>query len=120
MRKIFGREPSLIIGFVGAVVAVFVGAELPGISAGAGVAITAAVTAAITAWATRPVAPGLYAGAVVAVAAVLAEYHIDISDKLLAAISGLVMAGFALFGVRPQVTPEEDPAPTTPANGSIR
>lgn len=118
--KIFGREPSLIIGFVGAVVAVLVGAHLPGLSAGAGVAVTALVSAAVTAWATRPVAPSLYVGVVVAVAAVLAEYNLPISDTLLTAISGLVMAAFALFGVRPQVTPAADRAPIAPANGQVR
>ena len=118
--KIFGREPALIIGFVGAVVAVLVGAHLPGLSAGAGVAITAALTAIITAATTRPVGPSLYVGAVVAVAAVLAEYNIHISDTLLGAISGLVMAAFALFGIRPQVTPKADPAPTAPTTGQVR
>lgn len=118
--KIFGREPALIIGFVGAVVAVLVGVGLPGVDAGWGVAVTAAVTAIITAITTRPVGPSLYVGAVVAVAAVLAEYNIVISDKLLAALGGLVMAAFALFGIRPQVTPAADRAPIAPANGEVR
>jgi hypothetical protein len=118
--KIFGREPALIIGFVGAVVAVLVGANVPGLSAGAGVALTALVTAAITAWTTRPVAPGLYVGVVVAVAALLAEYNLAVSDTLLSAIGGLIIAGFALFGVRAQVTPAADRAPIAPANGQVR
>jgi hypothetical protein len=118
--KIFGKEPSLIIGFVGAVVAVLVGAHLPGLSAGAGIAITAALTAIITAITTRPIGPSLYVGAVVAVAAVLAQYNLTISDDLLGAISGLVMAAFALFGIRPQVTPASNPQPIAPATGAVR
>lgn len=118
--KIFGKEPALIIGFVGAVMAVLVGANVPGLSAGAGVAITAAVAAIITAFTTRPVGPSLYVGAVVAVAAVLAEYNLPISDNLLAALGGVVMAGFALFGIRPQVTPAADMAPIAPSTGQIR
>jgi hypothetical protein len=118
--KIFGREPTLIIGFVTAVVATLLGFKLPWLSAGAAVAIVAALGALITAATTRPVAPSLFVGAFVAVAAVLAEYHYHLSDGLIAGASGLILAGFALFGVRPQVTPKADPTPIAPATGNIR
>ena len=117
---VFGREPALVIGFIAAVVAVLAGMNLPWLSAGAAVAITAAIAAIITAWATRPVAPALYVGTVVAVAAVLAQYQVHVSDVLISAIGGLVLAAFALFGVRPQVTPAGDPAPISPSQGAIR
>jgi hypothetical protein len=103
--KILGREPALIIGFVAAVMAVLAGLNLPGLSAGASVAIVAAIGALITALTTRPVAPSLFVGAFVAVAAVLAEYHYHLSDGLISGASGLILAAFALFAVRPQVTP---------------
>jgi hypothetical protein len=118
--KIFGREPALIVGFLAAVVAVLVGLNLTWISAGAGVAIVAALGAIITAVTTRPVAPSLFVGAFVAVAALLSEYHYHLSDGLISGASGLILAAFALFGVRPQVTPAADQAPTTPAAGQVR
>lgn len=118
--KIFGREPALIVGFVAAVVAVLAGLNLDWLSAGASVAIVAAVGAIITAATTRPVAPALFVGAFVAVAAVVAEYNYHLSDGLIAGAGGLILAAFALFGVRPQVTPAADPAPTVPSSGEVR
>lgn len=118
--KILGREPALIIGVIGAGVAVLVGLKLPGLSAGAGVAVVALLTAAITAATTRPVGPSLYVGVVVAGAALLAQYGIHLSDELVANLGGFIMAAFALFGVRPQVTPTASPVPIAPATGNIR
>jgi hypothetical protein len=118
--KIFGKEPTLIVGFVAAVVAVVVGLNVSWLSAGAGVAVVAAIGAIITAATTRPVAPALYVGAFVAVAALLAEYNYHLSDGLIAGVGSAIMAAFALFGVRPQVTPTASPVPIAPANGSIR
>lgn len=118
--KIFGREPALIVGFIAAVVAVLLGLNLSWLSAGASVAIVAAVGAIITAATTRPVAPSLFVGAFVAVAAVLAQYHYHLSDGLISGVSGLILAAFALFGVRPQVTPAADQAATAPAQGAVR
>ncbi len=108
--KLFGREPSLIIGFTGAVVAVLVGLNLSWLTAGAGVAVVALLTALVTAVTTRPVAPALYVGVVVAVAAVLSEYNFHLSEDLIAGVGGVVMASFALFGVRPQVAPKAEVA----------
>lgn len=118
--KIFGREPALIVGFIAAVVAVLVGLNLSWLSAGAGVAVVAAVGAIITAATTRPVAPALYVGAFVAVAALLAQYNYHLSDGLISGVGGAIMAAFALFGVRPQVTPAADQAAIAPAAGSVR
>jgi hypothetical protein len=78
--RIFGREPALIIGFIGAVI-------------------------------TRPVAPALFVAALVAVVALFLEYGVDVPDSLVAGLSGLILAGFSLFGIRPQVTPNVDPRP---------
>ncbi|MFC4146625.1 hypothetical protein ACFO0M_10190 [Micromonospora mangrovi] len=108
--KIFGREPALVIGAIGSLITVLAALGVPGLSAGAAAAITALVTAGVTAWATRPVAPALYVGAVAAAASLLAEYGFHVSDGTVAAIGGAVVAGFALFGIRPQVTPRSDPA----------
>ncbi|WP_326564567.1 hypothetical protein [Micromonospora peucetia] len=107
--KIFGREPALVIGAIGSLLTVLAALNVPGLSAGQAAAVTALVAAGITAWATRPVAPALYVGAVAAGAVLLAEYGFHVSDGTVAAIGGAVVAGFALFGVRPQVTPAADP-----------
>lgn len=103
--RIFGREPALVIGAIGSLLTVLAALNLPGLSAGAAAAITALITAGITAWTTRPVAPALYVGVVAAGAALIAEYGYQVSDQVVAALSGAVLAGFALFGVRPQVEP---------------
>lgn len=105
--RIFGREPALIIGFIGAVVAVLVGLNLPWLSAGAAVAVVGALTAIITAATTRPVGPSLYVGAVVAASALINEYGFHISDQVVSAVGGLTLAAFALFGIRPQVSPKQ-------------
>lgn len=109
--KIFGREPTLIINAAGSLLTVLAALNLDWLSASAAVAITALITAGITAWATRPIAPSLYVGTITALAAVIAEYGYNASDALVAALGGATIAGFALFGVRPQVSPVPTPAP---------
>lgn len=110
--KIFGREPALIIGFIGAIVTALAALNLPGLNAGQAAAITGAVTAAIIAATTRPVGPALFVAAFTAVAALFAEYGLHWSDSVIAGVSGIIVAGFSLFGIRPQVTPKDDPRPT--------
>lgn len=107
--KIFGREPALLIGLLGSVLTTLAALKVPGISAGAAAAITAAVAACVTAWATRPAMPALYTGAVTALAALLVEYGLDVSDEVVAAVSGTVLALFALL-TRAQVEPAAAPA----------
>ena len=118
--KIFGREPAVIIALVGAVVTLLVSFNLPGVDAGAGAAITTFLTAVIIAATTRPIAPALFTAVVSAGAALLAEYGLHWSDAQVGAISSLVLVAFALFGIRPQVTPTASPVPIAPAQGSIR
>lgn len=114
------REPAVIIGFIAAVVAALVALNQDWLTPGAGVAIVALIGGAITAATTRPVAPGLFAGLIAAVGALLAEYGIHVSAELMAALAFLVVSGFALFGVRNQVTPAHDRAATAPAQGPVR
>jgi hypothetical protein len=109
--KIFGREPALIISAVGTLVTLLVALNIPGLSAGAGAAITTFVSAVIIAATTRPVAPALFTAVVAAGAALFAEYGLNLSDGVVAAISSVVLVGFSLFGIRPQVTPNSDPQP---------
>jgi hypothetical protein len=114
--KIFGREPALIIGLLGSVLTTLAALSVPAISAGAAAAITAAVAALITAWATRPAMPALYTGAVTALAALLAQYGLHLSDQVVAGLSGTVLAVFALLA-RGQVEPAAFPA-RVPARSS--
>ncbi len=109
--KLFGREPALIISAVGTLITLLVALNVPGLSAGAGAALTTLLTAAIIAATTRPVAPTLFTGVVAAGAALLAEYNFNVSDEVVASVSSAILVGFALFGIRPQVTPKADPRP---------
>jgi hypothetical protein len=115
--KIFGREPALIISAIGAVVTLLVSLNIPGFSAGAGAALITFATAVVIAVATRPIAPALFTGAVTAGAALVAEYGLHVSDNVVVAISGVILVGFAFFGIRPQVTPKTDPRPLTAYQG---
>ena len=116
--KIFGREPTLIIGLIGAVLTWLAGLNLGWINAGQASAIVAALTGILIAVTTRPIAPGLFVAAFGAVASLVAEYGTHWSDQTVASIGGIILAAFALLGVRPQVTPVADPAPTALARNA--
>ena len=118
--KVFGREPSLWLALIGALVTWGVSLGLDWLNAGQATAIVTAVTALVIALTTRPIAPPLFVGAVAAGAALFGEYGLHWSDAAVTGLGAIILAGFALLGVRPQVTPNNDPAPTTPANGQIR
>ncbi len=107
--KILGREPALWIALIGAVLTWAAGLGLEFLNAGQAVAITGAVTGVIIAVTTRPIAPGLFVAAVTALAAMFAEYGLHWSDAAVTGLGGIILAGFALFGIRPQVTPASDP-----------
>jgi hypothetical protein len=103
--KIFGREPALIISVIGSLVTLLVAMDVPGVSAGTGAAITTFLTAAIIAATTRPIAPALFTAVITAGAALFTQYGLDVSDSTVGAVSAVVLAGFTLFGIRPQVSP---------------
>lgn len=105
--KIFGREPALILGFVGAVLAWAATLGLDWLNAGQATAAITFITAVVIALTTRPVGPALFVGAVSAGAALAAEYGLHWSDAAVASVGTIVLAGFALFGIRPQVSPVE-------------
>lgn len=103
--KIFGREPALVIGVIGAVLTTLAALNITGVDAGAAAAITAFVSACIIAATTRPAAPALFTGVVAAGAALLTEYGLNVSDGVVAAVSSTVLAVFALVA-RGQVSPK--------------
>lgn len=118
--KIFGREPALWLALIGALVTWAVSLGLGWLNAGQATAIITAVTAVVIALTTRPIAPGLFVAAVSAAAALFAEYGLEWSDAAVTGLGGIILAGFALFGIRPQVTPAADPAPTALNAGQVR
>lgn len=109
--KIFGREPALIISAIGTVFTLLAALNLPGITAGTAAAITTFLAAVIIAATTRPIAPALFTAVVAAGASLFAEYGLNVSDAVVAAVGSVILVGFALFGIRPQVTPSGDPQP---------
>lgn len=103
--KILGREPALIVGVIGAFLTTVAATGVDFLSAGQAAAATAAITAIVIAVTTRPVGPALFTGAWTAIVALLAEYQLDLSDELVGAVSGLILAVFA-FITREQVSPQ--------------
>lgn len=99
------REPAVIIGIVGSMLTSAAAIGLPFLNAGQAAAIVAALAAAVIAWRTRPVAPALFTGAFSALVALLAEYGLKLPDAQVGFLTTLILGGFALFGIRPQVVP---------------
>ena len=118
--KIFGREPALWLALIGAAVTWLVSLGLDWLNAGQATAIVTFITAVTIALTTRPIGPPLFVGAVAAGAALFAEYNLAVSDAFVTGLGGIILTGFALFGIRPQVTPASDPQPIAPATGAIR
>lgn len=118
--KIFGREPALWLGLIGAALTWAVTLGLDWLNAGQSTAIITFLTGLVIAIMTRPWAPALFTGTLSALAAVFAEYGLHWSEASVTGLGGIILAGFALFGIRPQATPKADQAPISPANGQVR
>jgi hypothetical protein len=109
--KIFGREPTLVIQTLGAILSVFVALGLPGLSvdqAAVIIAFLTAAVAAVNALAVRPIAPAAFIGLVAAGAVLLAAYGYHVPQSVLGAIQAAVVAILA-FATRAQVTPVAAP-----------
>ena len=109
--KIFGREPAAFIAAIGSILTVLAALNLSFLSPGQAAALIAVISAAVLAWTTRPIAPALLTGFVTAAAALFAEYGLDLSPELVAAVSAAVLSIFA-FITREQVSPVERPVLT--------
>lgn len=107
--RIFGREPSLWLGLIGALITWGVSLGLDWLNAGQATAIVTFITGLVIALTTRPIAPPLFVGAVAAGAAMFGEYGLHWSDAAVTGLGAIILAGFALLGIRPQVTPNNDP-----------
>jgi hypothetical protein len=99
------REPALIIGIVGSVLTSAAALGLDWLPPSAAAGIVAFLTAAVIAVRTRPVAPALYVAAGSALVAVMAQYGLHLPDAYVGFLTSIVLGGFALFGIRPQVSP---------------
>ncbi|MEV1331112.1 hypothetical protein AB0J20_16220 [Micromonospora costi] len=109
--KLFGREPTLWIQAIAALLGVFVTFGLPGLSATQAAAIVAALTAAaaaVNAALVRPVAPAAFTGLVTAVAVLVAAYGLNVSQETVGAVQ-VAVVGFLALLTRNQVTPAADP-----------
>lgn len=107
--KLFGRDPALWVSAIGALLGVLAATQNPWVDPGQAAAIVLLLSSVVAAALTRPVAPALFTGVVAAGVALLAEYQLDVSPSLTAAIGGAVLTVLALVGVRPQVAPVESP-----------
>lgn len=109
--KLFGREPTLYIQALSAMLGVFVTFGVDGLSAtqaAAIVAVLSAVLAAVNAAMVRPVAPAAFTGLVTAVAVLVAAYGMEVSQETVGAVQVAVVGVLALL-TRNQVTPAADP-----------
>lgn len=118
--KILGREPALWLALAGSLLTWLAGMNVSWLSAAQATAAITFLTASTIAVTTRPIAPALYVAAVSAGAALFAGYGLHWSDAAVTGLGAVILAGFALFGIRPQVTPAADPQAIAPATGAIR
>lgn len=113
--KIFGREPTLVLQAISALLSIFVAVGLPNLSAeqaGLIIAAVSAVFGVVNAFLVRPVAPTAFVGLVGAGAALLAAYGLDVSQSVVGSVSAATIALLTLLA-RGQVTPVVDPDPRT-------
>lgn len=93
--KIFGREPVVILNAVQAVLLVAVAIGTPYITEAAVpliVAALGAVLGAVQAAMVRPIAPAAFTAVVTALAPLLTYYGLDVSEGLVVAINGAIVA----------------------------
>lgn len=107
--KIFGREPTLWLAIIYALLTVLGTSGLAHFSGQQALltnAAIAAVVGAINAYAVRPISPVSFTYAIAAIAQLTAAYGIAIPEATLTAINGLVVPALALLS-RGQVSPAE-------------
>lgn len=106
-RQWFGREPALVISTVSVVLTALVSFGLPGLDDGVAAAIVAVLVALsgfLTALNTRPVAPGLASGLILAMATLVGAFGVDVPQAWVGAAVMIVQALITLM-VRGGVTP---------------
>lgn len=109
--KIFGREPTLLIGVLASLLSVGVGFgwdKLTAEQAALIIVVLNAILGALNALAVRPIPPAAITYFIGAVAALLAAYGLDVSQEMVGSISGAAIS-ILMFLTRGQVTPAADP-----------
>ena len=109
--RIFGREPTLLIGAIAAALSVAVSFQFDWLTAEQAALIVAllnAVLGVVNAVTVRPIAPAAFTYLIGAGAALLAGYGLDLSQEMVGSVNGLVLA-VLLFLTRGQVTPTASP-----------
>lgn len=106
--KIFGREPALVLGFIGALLMALAD-KVPYLTTGAAAAIIAVITAAWTAYATRPWQPAAFMAVFTSAVLLLAEYGWKLPDRDIELWGSVLLGVLALLGVRDQATPAAAP-----------
>lgn len=123
MFKIFGREPTLYITVIGAVLAYLVTLQIDGLTEVQAAAIMGALTAlvgAINGLMVKPFKPAFANGLVAAVVGVLVAYGVKASwltPEAVNSFQAVLVAVGGLWAVRSQVTPKADPVPISPSEG---
>ena len=115
-------EPALFTGAVQAVLALIAGTglNLTAAQSGAVLAATTAVLALIAAAATRPFQVSALTGVVTVAGTLAVAFGVKNADPgLVASVNGVIVAAFAFFGIRPQVTPVASLSKPPPAAPSI-
>ena len=105
---IFGREPSAIIGVIGAVLAFLVTYNIDGLSelqAAAIMGVLVTLVAVVNALFVRPIAPAVFSGLVAAGAGLAAAYGFTFTPEQIATFDAIVLAVLSLASTRPQVSP---------------
>lgn len=117
--KIFGREPTVYITFIGAVLAYLVTYNIDGLStvqAAAVMSALSAIVALVNAIVVRPVTPAVVNGAVVALTGLVVAYGFNVTPEQVAALQAIGLAALGLFAVRPQVVPARPSDPIVNAS----
>lgn len=108
-KPLFGREPVVILNAVQAVLLVGVAVGLPYLTDAAVPLIVAAIGAllgAVQAVYVRPVAPAAFTAVVTTLAPLLTHYGLGVSEELVVAINGAIVAVMTLI-TRHEVSPVE-------------
>lgn len=111
--KIFGREPTVVLQSISALLSIIVTFGVDWLTAEQQVLLVAFIGAAfglLNALMVQPWAPGAFIAFVTAGAALLTGYGLTLSPELVGAITAAVPVLLALQ-IRGQVTPTASPAP---------
>lgn len=115
--KIFGREPTVVLQSISALLSIVVTFGFSWLTADQQtlvVAFIGAVFGLVNALAVRPWGPGAFIAFVTAGAALLTGYGLEFRPELVGGITAAIPVLLALQA-RGQVTPVADPAPATHA-----